>query len=154
MKRVLCFVLILSLVILSGCSRERKYRFLQDIKEIKKIEIVEVPYDNNETARAVRTEILNCNFDSVVFYSTVEGHDISEFLDKFTSMSCRSAFLDPSDNIFGHSFLITFNDNSWQLVNCYSGLSYDTNKSKFYYPTYYFQQDEFDSLWERYAQVE
>ena len=153
MKRFVILLLALLLICsLTGCG-SKEYRLLQDTDEIAKIEAVKVPHGKNDEERlSIEREIRNNNFDSVEYLSEIPAEMIDDFLTELKSIPCFRT-IPPRWGFWGESFLITYNDGSWQLLNRNSTSYYNKAEDKFYNPNLTFNRESFDALWNKYAQL-
>ena len=154
MKRfiILFLAVVLLLCSLTGCD-SKEYKFYQSTEEIAKIEVVKVPSEPDLNDLKIDREIRNNNFDSVEYLTELPAEMIEDFLTKLKSISCSSP-MPPWWGFWGESFLITYNDGSWQLINSDSTNYYNKAEDKFYNPNLAFDIEGFDALWNKYAQLD
>lgn len=141
MKKVRLRIFVLMLMLCcAGCKKKDKYEFLQDISEIKSIEIVEIGVLEKNTEEI-----------SMSVLSVIEEKDA--FLTEFLEINCFSLFGDPQGvGEYSEVIKITYNDDEYELIDVGGQAEY-THERKFknYVGYRYFDEIQFEALISKYC---
>lgn len=137
--KILKICILLSSILLMGCEKKVDYEFLHSLDEVSVIEIVKVNdvYENDELKQEKMSEIENIN----------------EFFMEFQNLDCYSIYTDPQ-GIEGEQEIIkiTYENGEYELIDVDGQATYTHSKKfKNYRGYYYFEQDQFDELINKYS---
>ena len=143
MKKTIVYLfvcLILTASAMTSCKAKIKYSFLNPITNIFAIKIVEVGADDSQGINE-QTEIM-----------VIE--DIKAFIDDFTQLSCFKVYTDPLGVApFEIAIKIIYSNDDYELISSNGQARYTQKKYKNYVGYYYFNDDEFDELIDKYLSL-
>ena len=143
MKKTIVYLfvcLILTASAMTSCKAKIKYSFLNPITNICAIKIVEVGADDSQGINE-QTEIM-----------VIE--DIKAFIDDFTQLSCFKVYTDPLGVApFEIAIKIIYSNDDYELISSNGQARYTKKKYKNYVGYYYFNDDEFDELIDKYLSL-
>lgn len=135
-KYLLCFLYILFINMLLGCSPSCTYEFLQHSSNIEKIEIVDVaPFYNHIEGGP---EIIN------VIKEIVDAEQ-EDFLEAFLRVPCYRYFGDRKEYIGGEAIRIIYLDGSFELIDI-DTVYIEFGDGQWNILSYHFNEHEFEKF--------
>lgn len=142
-KKMYIVGLVLILILMAGCNKNRTYSFTSPDEQISNIEIVNIPTSFYK---------VSVDLEDIVSVKTIPTDQWEQFLSDFHEVPYSKYYFEPSTYLAGTGIRITYQDGSYEIIED-NTVGYVVGED-ITYPPYYFDEDAFNSFIKKYTSDE